>query len=63
MLSEAQEKRLIEAKARLASGECYPSADAYYQDKDDVRRLEAQKIGKSPRQTDPAGYWYGGQSN
>lgn len=63
MLTPAQEKCLIEAKARLASGETYPSADAYYQDKDDVRDLEAKRRGKSPRQTDPMGYWYGHQSN
>ena len=62
-LTEAQVKRLSEAKAALASGVCYPSRDAYQQDVDDVRRLEACLVGKSPRETVPAGYWYGGQSN
>lgn len=55
--------RAAECKVRLASGVTYPSADAYYQDRDAVRTLEAKAKGKSPRQTDPMGYWYGGQSN
>jgi hypothetical protein len=63
MLTEAQKNRLEALKTRMASGVMYPSADAYYADKDAVRTLEAQAQGKSRRQTDPMGFWYGGQSN
>jgi phage baseplate assembly protein W len=54
--------RLAEVTARLAKGG-YPAADAYYADKDRARRLSAHLQGKSPREIDPAGYWYGMQSN
>lgn len=63
MLTQAEIKFLAECKARLASGKLYPSADAYYADKDDVRALEAKARGMKPYQTDPMGYWYGRQSN
>ncbi len=68
MLTQAQTKHLAECKARLERVRTdpdyrYPSADAYYADKDDVRRLEAKIAGKTASQHDPMGYWYGGQSN
>ena len=63
MLSENEIRVLDEAKARLASGVCYPSADAYYNDKDTVRELSAKAIGKHGYQTDPMGFWFGRQSN
>ena len=62
-LSENEQKCLDEAVARLASGVCYPSADAYYNDKDTVRELRAKAQGKFGYQTDPMGYWFGRQSN
>lgn len=62
-LTPNQAKLLTEAKARLASGVIYPSADAYYADKDTVRKLEAKELGMTPGQYDPVGHWYGRQSN
>ena len=47
---------------RLAQGG-YPSADAYYADKDDLRRLRAKKLGKREHEIDPMGFWFGRQSN
>jgi len=53
---------LADAKDRLQTV-CYPSADAYYADKDLVRRLEAERAGKNQTETDPIGFWFGSQSN
>lgn len=49
-------------ETRLAQGG-YPSADAYYSDKDDLRRLRAKKLGKTEIEVDPMGFWFGMPSN
>lgn len=62
-LTEAEIESLNAAKTRLASGERYPSADAYYGDRHTVRTLEARAIGKRPNELDPMGFWFDMQSN
>ena len=61
-MTPEQHAQLVQAKARLASGVIYPSADVYHADKAMVRELEAISRGKSPRETDPVGFWCGWQS-
>jgi hypothetical protein len=48
--------------ARMASGPAYPSADAYYDAKDRLRRFRAQLEGKREHEVDPMGFWFGRQS-
>jgi hypothetical protein len=54
-------QRIAETQIRLAEGD-YPSADAYYQDKDYVRELSAGLVDKKPWEHDPMGFWFGRQS-
>jgi hypothetical protein len=61
-LTNDRTKQLIaEANERLNG--VYPSADAYYADKDLVRTLTAQLASKNQTETDPMGFWFGRQSN
>lgn len=60
MQTEAKRK-ISEIRERLEVGG-YPSADAYYADKDELRRLTAELAGKRQTETDPMGFWFGMQS-
>lgn len=55
------EARVAELKTNLAKGG-YPSADAYYGDKDCLRDLQAALIGTTAMRLDPMGFWFGSQS-
>jgi hypothetical protein len=54
--------QMAEIATRLKAGG-YPSADAYYWDKDEYWRLKAGLVGKSEREVNPMGFWFGRQSN
>ena len=54
--------QLALVNARLAEGG-YPSADAYYSDKDWARELSAGLRNLKPWQYDPMGWHFGMQSN
>lgn len=62
-MTQSETKALQDAKARLASEQPYPNADAYYRDVDLVRELEAKAKGKTAREHDPVGFWHGRPSN
>lgn len=53
--------RAAEIKARLANGG-YASADDYFADKDLLRQITADRVGKRQTETDPVGFWHGRQS-
>lgn len=54
-------ERIQEIKARLQKGG-YASAHDYFADKDLLRRLTADLVGKRQTEVDPVGFWHGGQS-
>lgn len=54
--------RIQEVKDRLQVGR-YASADDYTADRDLLRQLTADSVGKRQTEIDPAGFWHGRQSN
>jgi len=56
------DEQITAIKHRLAT-ETYPGPNSYYRDKDNLRKLEAQKRGMREHHVDPMGYWFGGMSN
>ena len=49
--------QLAKVTARLSVGG-YPSADAYYADKNEALRLRAGIVNKQPYEVDPMAFWF-----